>query len=96
VPVTDRVGVEGSVTTHYMGTDGKYLGSENPDTGITVLPSDEATLLGIWKDADLTRPADVKADAKAASASPAPAGAPAGAAEARPASAQKPIRETRN
>ena len=60
IPVTDRIGLEGSVTTHYMSLDGKYLGSENPDTGIVVLPGDEATLLGIWKDAVLTRPADTK------------------------------------
>jgi hypothetical protein len=84
VPITDRIGVEGSVTTHYMSPDGKYLGSENPDTGITVLPSDEATLLGIWKDAELTRPADVKREAKPA------------AADLRPPAGEKPIRETRN
>jgi hypothetical protein len=60
IPVSDRIGLEGSVTTHYMGLDGTYLGSENPDSGIVVLPSDEKTLLEMWKDADLTRPADVK------------------------------------
>jgi hypothetical protein len=89
VPIADRVGVEGSVTTHYMSPDGRYLGSENGDTGISVLPSDEATLLGIWKDAELTRPADVKRDAKPAAAA-APAVAPPNAA-----GAEQPIRETR-
>ena len=74
IPVRDRIGLEGSVTTHYMSLGGKYLRSENPDTGIAVLPTDEATLLGIWKDADLTRPADVKREPKppAAAAPPAP------------------------
>ena len=60
IPVSDRIGLEGSVTTHYMGIDGAYLGSENPDTGIVILPADEKTLMELWKDADLTRPADVK------------------------------------
>jgi len=96
IPIADRVGVEGSVTTHYMGRDGKYLGSENADTGITILPSDEATLLGIWKDAELTRPADVKREDKPGAASASPAAAPANPAAARPAEDGKPIRETRN
>ena len=66
VPISDRIGVEGSVTTHYMTIDGKYLGRENADTGVVVLPSDEATITGIWKDANLSRPADVKPGAKTA------------------------------
>ena len=60
IPINDRIGLEGSVTTHYMSPGGTYLGSENSDTGIVVLPSDEKALLEMWKDADLTRPADVK------------------------------------
>ena len=79
-----------------MGRDGKYLGSKNADTGITILPSDEATLLGIWKDAELTRPADVKREDKPGAASASPAAAPANPAAARPAEDGKPIRETRN
>jgi hypothetical protein len=94
VPIADRIGVEGSVTTHYMSPEGKYLGSENADTGIAVLPSDEATLLGIWKDAELTRPADVKRDEKSGAASAAPPGAPVSPAAARPAGGEKPIRDT--
>lgn len=66
VPISDRIGYEGSVTTHYMSLGGQYIGSENPDTGIVVVPSDEKTLLDVWKDADLTRPADVKAGAPGA------------------------------
>ena len=90
VVISDRIGLEGSITTHYMSPDGKYLGSENADTGVTVLPSNEATLLEIWKDADLTRPADVKRDAskpdqpsaaggttRSGTRAPAPAGAAA-------------------
>lgn len=85
IPVRDRIGLEGSVTTHYMGLKGQYIGSENPDTGIVVLPTNENTLIEIWKDADLTRPADVKreqkGDAAPAGAAPqrglAPAGPPA-------------------
>ena len=60
IPVSDRIGLEGSVTTHYMSLEGTYLGSENSDTGIAVVPVEEKELLERWKDADLTRPADVK------------------------------------
>lgn len=55
-PVLDRLGLEGPVTTHYISTDRVWLGSESKDTGITVVPSDEETLLKLWKDANLTRP----------------------------------------
>lgn len=60
IPIGDRIGLEGSVTTHYVTSNGKYIGSENADSGIVMMPSDERTLLKIWKDADLNRPADVK------------------------------------
>lgn len=56
VQVTDKFGIEGSVTTHYMTPEGQYLGSENKDTKLLVLPTDEQTLLGLWKDAKLTDP----------------------------------------
>jgi len=59
VPIHDRIGVEGSVTTHYVSPDGKYLGSVNEDSQITVLASDKATLEKIWSNPNLTRPADV-------------------------------------
>lgn len=59
IPIRDRIGFEGSVTTHYVSPDGKYLGSLNADSGITILPTDAATLVRLWKDANLTRPADV-------------------------------------
>ena len=88
IPLTDRIGVEGSVTTHYFTRDGKYVGSENADSGIVMVPTSEQKLLEIWKDADLTRPADVKdqPEKPAASAKPggrAPAAAAAGASPAR-------------
>ncbi|HEV2294198.1 MAG TPA: hypothetical protein VGR35_10095 [Tepidisphaeraceae bacterium] len=56
VPVKDRIGLEGSVTTHWMSPEGKYLGSTNEESKITVLPTDEATLRKIWTDAQLTAP----------------------------------------
>ncbi|MGC3944257.1 MAG: hypothetical protein QM762_07035 [Chryseolinea sp.] len=55
IPIKDRLGIEGSVTTHYVSPDGKYLGSVS-DAGITVLPTDAATLVSIWKTPNLTRP----------------------------------------
>jgi hypothetical protein len=60
VPIRDRIGLEGSVTTHYVSGDGKYLGSVNPDSHVTVLPTDAATLEKLWKDANLTRPGAVE------------------------------------
>lgn len=59
VPIKDRLGVEGSVTIHYMSPDGRYLGSVNNDSKIMILPTDEETLRKLWQDADLTRPGDV-------------------------------------
>jgi hypothetical protein len=56
VPISDRVGLEGSVTIHYVSPEGKYLGSVNKDSKITVLPTDAATLQKMWANADLSRP----------------------------------------
>lgn len=60
VPITDRIGWHGSITTHYMSPGGKYLGSENKDSGLLILPTDAQTLLSIWKNANLTRPGAVE------------------------------------
>ena len=60
VPVEDRIGLDGSVTTHYLSPDGVYLGSVNPESKIVILPTDAATLQKLWADADLSRPAGVK------------------------------------
>ena len=43
VPVSDRIGLEGSVTTHYVTPEGEYLGTANPDSKITLIPTDAAT-----------------------------------------------------
>jgi hypothetical protein len=59
VPVRDRIGLEGSITTHYIGASGQYLGSSSPDTKIEILPTDAATLQHIWSNADLSRPSAV-------------------------------------
>ncbi|HYO10364.1 MAG TPA: hypothetical protein VER17_15450, partial [Tepidisphaeraceae bacterium] len=57
VPVSDRIGLEGSATVHYVSPEGKYLGSVNKDSQIQILPTDAATLQKIWANrADLTRP----------------------------------------
>jgi hypothetical protein len=60
IPVRDRLGLEGSVTTHYFTSEGKYLGSVNPESKITVLPADRSTIERLWKNADLSRPAEVE------------------------------------
>jgi hypothetical protein len=59
VPVQERLGLEGSITTHYIAADGTYRGSVNEDTKITIIPADKETILSIWKDANLNRPGDV-------------------------------------
>ena len=60
IPVRDRLGLEGSVTTHYFTADGKYLGSINKESKIMVLPADRATIERLWKNADLSRPVEVE------------------------------------
>jgi hypothetical protein len=59
IPVADRIGLEGAVTTHYVSAAGQYLGSASPDSKIEILPSDAATLEQLWKNVDLTRPGAV-------------------------------------
>jgi hypothetical protein len=66
IPVQDRFGLEGTITSNYVSPEGEYLGSISPDTKVEVLPSDATTLQRIWKDANLSRPGDV------ADVSPAP------------------------
>jgi hypothetical protein len=57
VPVSDRIGIEGSATVHYVSPEGRYLGSVNKDSKITILPADAATLQKLWANkADLSRP----------------------------------------
>jgi len=63
VPVEDRLGLEGSVTTHYMDPEGEYLGSINEETKVSILPTDAATLQQLWKEADLTRPGKIEQSA---------------------------------
>jgi hypothetical protein len=60
IPITDRLGWHGSITTHYVSPDGRYLGSENKDARTVILPTDAATLLAIWKSADLTQPGRIQ------------------------------------
>ena len=60
IPVEDKIGLDGSITTHYISPDGTYLGSINPDSKIEILPTDQASLAKRWGDANLTRPGAVK------------------------------------
>jgi hypothetical protein len=57
IPISDRITLEGSKTIHYMSPEGKYLGSVNKESKITILPTDASTLQKIWQNkADLSRP----------------------------------------
>jgi hypothetical protein len=67
--IEDRIGLRGSVTRHYYDPKGRYLGSENTDAKIVILPTDRPTLERMYKDADLSRPNAVQPDE-----TPAPAG----------------------
>jgi len=53
IPVKDRIGVEGSATTHYMTREGQWLGSVNEDQKIVVLPADEAEVRQFWHEIKL-------------------------------------------
>src|SRR5688500_18549312 len=75
VPITDRLGLEGSPTIHYIEpATNRYLGSVNNDSKISILPTDAATLQKKWANADLTRPKPA-APAPRQAQSPAPAAA---------------------
>jgi hypothetical protein len=71
VPVTDRIGLEGSPTVHYLSQAGKYLGSVNSQTRVTVLPSSAEELQKLWaNNANLTRPAPAAGQPGAGPAQP--------------------------
>ena len=75
VPITDRLGLQGSATIHYIDPQtNKYLGSVNNDSQISILPTDAQTLQQKWKNADLTRPKPA-AEPAATPSSPSPASA---------------------
>ncbi|HEX4124724.1 MAG TPA: hypothetical protein VHY37_08365 [Tepidisphaeraceae bacterium] len=48
IPIDDRVGLDGTVTTHYFSPAGKYLGSETRDTDTWVIPSTSDAIEKIW------------------------------------------------
>ncbi len=77
IPIRDRVGLEGSVTTHFVSAvpDSKgryvYLGSQNNETKVTVVATDAQSLQKIWSNANLSLPRGLdKPAAPGASATP--------------------------
>ncbi|MBC7783860.1 MAG: hypothetical protein H7144_08465 [Burkholderiales bacterium] len=76
VPITERLGDDGSPTVHYVTMSGQYLGTMNQQTGLVITPTDRASLLKIWKDANLTQP--VPAAARLGPAPVGPAAEPMG------------------
>ena len=61
VPITDRLGLEGAPTIHYIDpATNKYLGSVNDASKITILPTDAETLQKTWANANLARPKDAE------------------------------------
>jgi len=64
-PISDRMGFDASPTIHYIGSNGRYVGSVTTfidevgkKSTVMVLPSDADTLKRIWADAALTRPSE--------------------------------------
>jgi hypothetical protein len=68
VPITDKITLDGPVTTYYMGLDGKYVGSTttytdgDKTTTVEVIPSDSQTIEHIWSHPDLSAPSEPAAD----------------------------------
>jgi len=56
VGVSDRLGLQGEPTTHYLSRDGKYVGSINNATKLEIIPTDRATLARLWPQTNLTQP----------------------------------------
>ncbi|MGD0463282.1 MAG: hypothetical protein ABSB74_12425 [Tepidisphaeraceae bacterium] len=62
VPITDKLTLEGSLTTYYLSPQGKFLGSTSSFTDgdkttlIEVVPTDIQTLDHIWNRPDLSGP----------------------------------------
>jgi hypothetical protein len=78
IPVRDRITIDGPVTTHFLSETGEYLGSENADSDVAVIPTDVKTMKELWKDADLSRPAEATLQPSASTAAPARDGATTG------------------
>jgi hypothetical protein len=64
-PIEDKIGLDGFVTTHYIGEEGDYLGSETKysdsdgnDVTITFIRSNAKELNQLWDQANLSRPAE--------------------------------------
>ncbi|HEX8915912.1 MAG TPA: hypothetical protein VF796_26425 [Humisphaera sp.] len=62
VPITDRLGYEGPPTTHYVTTDGKYVGSVTPKTKTVVVPVTEDALKQLWEVADVKKLFEIPQD----------------------------------
>jgi len=62
VPITDKITLDGPVTTFYLSIDGKFLGSTasipagDLTTTLEVVPTDAQTLGHIWNRPDLSAP----------------------------------------
>ena len=68
VPITDKITLDGPVTTFYLSIDGKFLGSTasipagDLTTTLEVVPTDVQTLGHIWNRPDLSAPNEPPAD----------------------------------
>lgn len=54
--IRDRIGLEGEPTLHYIAPDGKYLGSFNQATGVSVIATDAREIMRRWPEAKFVNP----------------------------------------
>ena len=54
--VKDRLGLEGEPTFHYFTAQGRYLGSQTPSNGISIIATDLKTISRLYPSANLARP----------------------------------------
>ena len=64
VPITDKITLDGPVTTDYLSPDGKFLGSTSSvpagdqTTTLEIVPTDVQTLGRVWNRPDLSAPSE--------------------------------------
>jgi hypothetical protein len=65
IPISDRIGVDGIPTIHYMTPSGQWLGSVSEEGKMQVLPTTEKALAEIWPGFVASAPPPLEADSNA-------------------------------
>jgi hypothetical protein len=56
IVVKDRIGLEAEPVLHYFSVSGRYQGSFNKATGLSVVVSDQQSMVRLWPNATFARP----------------------------------------